>query len=227
MRRLRHWVKLPNRWIERGELQGFRWATGEGSNNLAALMSLMVICHHADADTGITQMTYDELCRLTMISRSKLSSGLSILEDHALIERNILGRGSYRLSDYNPNAGWAKFPASGLYMNGLVTAFSDFKLRLRAELDAIKLYYLFASRRDRNSNMAIISYDKITEYSGVMRNNIKRALSLLAANGLIHVEHTKSTLSDDRVANAYRLAHLEPYRHMGTTGRGTDEGARF
>jgi hypothetical protein len=124
---------------------------------------------------------------------------------------------------YDPTSGWAKFPASGLHHNGVVRAFTEFRLRRRAELDAMKLYYLFAARRSRQTNPANISYDRIEEYSGVARNHIRGALTVLGANGLVHVERLPSDLSDYGVSNAYRLSHLDPYRDMGTTGRA--EGA--
>jgi hypothetical protein len=70
--------------------------------------------------------------------------------------------------------------------------------------------------------MAKISYEKIEEYSGVAHNNIRRAISLLGANGLIHIEHLSSGIHENGVANAYRLAHLNTRHHMGTWGRGAD-----
>jgi len=44
----------------------------------------------------------------------------------------------------------------------------------------------------------------------------------MAGPGLIHIEHVPSTQSNFGISNAYRLAHLEPHRHMGTIGRGLD-----
>ena len=223
MRKLRPWIKLPNRWIEARGLRDFRWAHGQGANNLAALMSLVVLSHHADAESGLARLTYDELCWATALSRAKLSAGLGVLAEHRLIGREAGGRSTYQLSDYDPAQGWAKFPARGLYRDGTVAAFDEFRLRLPAELDALKLYFLFASRRDRETNMAKISYETIEDYSGVGRNAIRRALSVVAANGLIHVEHIPSAVSDYGFAYAYRLAHLDPYRHMGTLGRRAGE----
>lgn len=123
---------------------------------------------------------------------------------------------------YDPRAGWAKFPAKGLYRNDVVVAFAEFRLRRAAELEALKLFYLFAARRSRETNLAKISYDKIEKYSGVARNNIRRALSVLAANGLVHVEYCVSDQSEHGTANAYRLAHLDTHIHMGTRGRAAD-----
>jgi len=156
------------------------------------------------------------------LSGSTVSAGLNVLADRGLVERWHDGRSSYRLANYNPDKGWAMFPARGLYYNDTITAFDEFRLRLPAELEALKLYFLFASRRTRRTNLAFLSYEKIQTYSGVPRNSIKRALSLLSANSLVYVERLPSKVSDKGVANAYRLVHLDPRRHMGTAGRAMD-----
>lgn len=221
-RKLPEWTKLPTEWIEGRGLQEFRWGGGSGSDFQAALMSLVVIANHADPDHAIAHLTYDELCAMTSLSRAKLSRGLSVLAGIGLIEREPRGRSTFMIRNYSAKAGWAKLPSKGLYSNGVVSAFTGFRLRHRAELDAMKLYFLFASRRDRNTNVAKISYDKIEHYSGVSREHIKRALTILGANNLVHIEHVASMISGDGLANAYRLVHLYPRRHMGTIGRGMD-----
>ena len=221
MRKLPQFVKLPAGWIETGGLRKFKW-NSEGSDNLAALMVLAVIAHHIDADDGIARLTYGALTEKASLSRAKVSAGLDILTRRSIILREPEGRSSYGLVEYNPESGWAKFPARGLYQNGVVYPFTEFHLRRRAELDAMKLYFLFAARRSRATNMAKISYDKIEEYSGVRRPRIRPALTVLGANGLIHVERLASDLMESGVANAYRLTHLDSYRHMGTSGRQDD-----
>ena len=212
---LKVWVKLPSVWIEEKRLREFRWARGEGANNVAALMTLMVIAHHAD-DHGRAELTYDSLATCTGLSRSKISAGLNVLEQKNLMKRDKK-RSGYLLSDFDPNLNWAKFPARFLYgANGRISAFNDFKLRSSAELHALKLYFLFASRRDRRQNAANISYNKITDYSGVEAHYIRRALSILALNGLVYVERQSSWVHEDRTANAYRLAGLDTRNHLGT-----------
>lgn len=220
MKKLPSWVKLPTGWIESGGLNAFRWARGEGADQLAALMGLAVISHHIDGDSGTARLTYDDLCVKTALSRAKLSAGLGILTGRRLIERE--GRSTYHLANFDPTRGWAKFPAQGLYHNGTVAAFDDFRLRLPAELDALKLYFLLASRRDRKTNLVTITYDKIVYYSGIPRNNIRRAITLLSAHGLVHIERFSSDISDHGFASSYRLVHLDTSNHMGTTGRGMD-----
>lgn len=223
MSKLPPFTRLPSAWIEQGGLKSFRWADG-GSDNIAALLVLAVIGHHVDAETGTAWLTYEDLRDMASISRAKVSAALKILIARGIIEAGADGRGSYRLVNYDPAQGWAMFPSRGLYRHGVVDAFVEFRLRRRAELDAMKLYFLFVARRSRDTNMAKIGYEKIEEYSGVSRNNIRAALSVLTANGLIHIEHVASATSELGVASAYRLAHLESRRHMGTTGRGDDFG---
>jgi DNA-binding transcriptional ArsR family regulator len=222
MRPPRDWTKLPSARIEEGGLRQFRWSQGQGADNTAALMALAVIAHHVEPESGVARLTYGEFSDMASLSRAKVSAGLTLLAERSLVDRATDGRSSYRLCRYDPKAGWAKFPAKGLYRNDVVAAFTEFRLRRAAELEALKLYYLFAARRSRETNMAKIGYDKIEEYSGVARNNIRRALSVLAANGLVHVEHCFSDQSEYGTANAYRLAHLDSHTHMGTRGRAAD-----
>jgi hypothetical protein len=221
-KQLPEWTKLPTEWIEQGGLKEFRWAGGKGSDNQAALMVLTVVLNHAELETGVARVTYDQLCEMASLSRAKLARGLDMLSAHHLVERAPDGRSSYRVTNHDTKTGWAKFPARGLYLRGAVAAFTNFRLRQRAELDALKLYFLFASRRDRKTNMAKIGYDKIEEYSGVSREHIKRALTVLGANSLVHIEHVPSAINSEGVASAYRLVHLKTRHHMGTWGRGAD-----
>jgi hypothetical protein len=226
---LRDWVRLPSWWIEEGGLRELRWNKGEGADNIAALMTLCVIAHHAEerakseSETElVASITYDRLGLATGISREKIANGLDVLAKHKVIERAPLGRSTFRIERFNPRQGWCKLPAGRLYTGERVEAFDAFNLRSIAELDAMKLYLLFASRRDNASNLAKISYDKIVEFSGVERNRLKKAISVLAALGLVYVEHLRSIVNDYGVANAYRLGRLDAYTHMGTRGRADD-----
>lgn len=208
--KLPQFQKLPSGWIEKGGLKKFAWGK-TGGDEIAALIVLAVIAHHIDRDTGVARLSYTELAEMASLSRAKVSAGLKILIDRDLITSTVAGRSSYRLENYDPKAGWAMFPANGMYRNDVVEAFREFKLRRRVELDALKLYFLFAARRNNDTRVAQIGYEKIAEYTGVTANYIKPALSVLAANGLIHIEHAQSKESNVGVTNAYRLAHL-PWR---------------
>ena len=211
-------VKMPSVWINDGGLAAFTWKPG-GSDNLAALMVLIVIVQHMDPDDGVARLTFTQLADMAGIGREKVARGLDILAKRDLVERWTDGRSTYQVVGYDPAAGWAKLPVKGLYHNGVVSAFQDFRLRRRAELDALKLYLLFAARRSNDTNLAKIGYDKIELYTGISRPFIRGALSLLGAHSLVQIERFDSSVSESGVANAYRLSHLDSYRHMGTIGR--------
>jgi hypothetical protein len=218
------WVRLPSAWIRQRYLKHLRWGnSGTGSDNVAALMAMTAIAHHADQETGVTRITYDELCEATTLSRAKLSNGLDVLEGIHVVERTFAGRSSYKLVGFNPKSDWAKFPAKSMYAGGRIVAFDDFRLRQRSELDALKLFFLFVAFRDNSTNLANISFVKIEEYTGIERARIKAATSLLASSEMTYIERTRSSASEYGVANAYRVVGIEPYVHMGTRGRGMDE----
>jgi hypothetical protein len=214
------WVRLPSSWINQGDLRRLRWASGgEGSDNTAALMALVAIAHRADEENGVARLTYDELCTATGLSRAKLSNGLDLLERIRVVERTPEGRSTYKLANYSPQSGWAALPAKGMYSGRKIAAFSDLTLRRATELDAMKLFFLFVARRGRDTNVANIGYEKISEYTGVDRARIKAAISLLASLSLVYVEQIPSKSNDLGVANAYRIVGVDSYSHMGTRGR--------
>lgn len=215
------WVRLPIGWIADHRLREFKWAnSGPGADQVAALMTLVAVAHCADHETGRARLTYDDLTKRTTLSRAKVSRGLAVLEERQLITRRADGRRSdVGLANYDPKLGWAKLPMKSMYAADRIRAFDEFSLRRPVELDAMKLFFLFAERRDRASNAANISYDGIETYTGIARSKIKPAQSLLAALSLVYVELTMSTQSERGIANAYRIVGLESRVHRGTTER--------
>jgi len=168
------WVRLPSAWIKDKRLRELSWKDDAGSNNTATLMVLAVIAHHTNPETGTAFLTYDQLTQHTGLSRTKVARGLSVLAEMGLIDRNEGGRSACLLRDYTKDFGWSKLPARRLYnADGEVQFFHDLHLRSRTELDALKLYFLFAERRSNASNLALISYDKIVEYTGIDRTAVR------------------------------------------------------
>lgn len=217
------WMKLPNVWIENKGLREFRWGRdGIGSTNVASLMLLITLTHHINPETGYVRMTYEDIKRATGLSRAKISEGLKNLVAHGLIVREGEGHPLYRIANYDPDVGYAKLPHSGLYRSdGSVPAFRDFTRRKVAELDALKAYLLYTSRRGRDTNQANISFDKIEEYSAIPQNRIRAANSFLINAGLINVQQVASRHSEYGISNAYSLNHLDSKNHAGTNGRRT------
>lgn len=216
--RLRDWVKLPSSWIETEGLKAFQWKKG-GSGHTAALMLLLAIAHHAREEDGVARLPYDDLERITQMSRTKIAEGLRYLESMGRIVREPEGQSTYQLADYDKDRGWAMLPARGLYASERMKGFSGFHLRQRSELDALKAYLAFAARRDRNFNAAYITHEKLHDYAGIPDGRITAAISLLAAANLVIVEQHQSQADPSRIAHAYRLTHLNPRQHQGTIGR--------
>ncbi|MDX0503603.1 hypothetical protein GOC80_13305 [Sinorhizobium medicae] len=218
MKAYRHheWVRLPTEWIEQKRLQEFTWKKGEGGSQIAALLALIAIAHRTD-DEGLARMTYDQFLLIAGMSRATVAAGLDVLENRGLLIREPQGQSTFQLVDFKLSEGWAKLPAKGLYQRGELLFAHRFGKRSQGELYALKLYLLFVSRRDRKLNLALLSYTAITEYTGLQRHQIRQGLDVLALNGMIHVERTESWESNVGRANAYRLAHLDGYRHRGTT----------
>lgn len=216
---MRAWVKVPSRWIEEGGLQSFQWGREGGSSQTAALMVYIAIAHRSAPEDASAMLSYDMLTAATHLSRTKVADGLDVLEQRDLIERGHAGRSTYQLTGYDPKRGWAMLPARPLYAGNGISAFQDFHLRKKSELDALKAYLAFAARRDTEANRAHITYEQLSAYAAIPERRIKAALSILMHNNLVVVEQSDRKAGEPGVAHAYRLTHLQPRRHAGTTGR--------
>ena len=162
------WVRFPSAWIDAQGLTKLAWKSGgEGADNIAALMALTAIAHAADQETGIAKLTYNDLIAATGLSRAKLSNGLIILKRIQVIGEALdPGQSIYQLANFGPPHHWAKIPLKSMRSLGRIAAFADLRLRKAVELDALKLFFLFIARRNRDTNYANIGYDKIPEYTG-------------------------------------------------------------
>lgn len=122
-------MRLPSWWIEGRGLRELRWNKGEGADNIAALMALCVIAHHAnehamddDKSELTASLTYDRLGLATGISREKIANGLNVLESHKVIERAHRGRSTFRIEGYERQRGWCKLStAAGDVLRGPAT----------------------------------------------------------------------------------------------------------
>lgn len=213
------WIRCPTDWVLHTEtLPLFKWGEGGGAAHISALMCLTVIVHESDQTTGIARVNYDKFVTATERSRSSVASGLAVLKEMELIESGST-QSEYVQTTFDPKAGWGKFPWKPLYRDDTIRWFSQCHLRSRTELDALKLLYLFVALRDDQSNLATVSYDRITERTKISRQYITRALALLAVNGLVFVQQVRSAENEYAVANTYRLCGVDSHNHRGTRGR--------
>lgn len=246
---MQSWVKMPTRWLREQHtdklLPRMKWQGEEKSSYIACLMIFIVFSQHArrytkaDLDDeanevalpyieGEVNLSYNDLQEITGLSRIKVAEGVALLVKYKLVSRMdaqyLPGtRMRYQLNGVSDDLGWGKLPWRKLYTGGRMVAFQDFKLRKRAELDALKIYLIIIAFRDTASNSTKISFDKISEYTGIHRSYIKAALSILILHNLIQVDKHLNDDSDVRNHNVYRVRHVDPYRHAGTDANAFDE----
>lgn len=220
------WIRCPTDWILHDSLlPQFRWGKEGGAAHTAALMCLTAIVHETNQATGIARISYDKFASITEISRTSVSKGLTVLKEFELIETGDT-QSEYKQTTFNPAQGWGKFPWLSLYRGNTIRCFEDFKLRSRIELDALKLMYLFVAMRDDNTNLATISYDRITERTGIARQHITSALGFLAVHRLVYVQQIRSDKNEYAVANTYRITGVDSHNHRGTRGRAEIEASQ-
>lgn len=179
------------------------------ADQVAAMMLYIVFVHRANTKITIDRpilgecsLTYSHLGEITGLSRAKISAGIKLLDKIGLIGVNRDERNDkYIVSNYpaDGESGWAKLPAKGLckeldrgkksgdndgeipkYLK--IDVFHKFKLRSKAEANALKLYLLIIAFRSEKTNSANIGYDKISEYMGILRKDIRTAISCKLEN---------------------------------------------
>lgn len=231
---MRDWVKMPSTWLRQGDpfpLSKMKWQGANKSDNTAALMVYIAMLHHTNdehvrdlPDIGFCKITYTALSEITNLSRKKVSAGINMLCEMEVISKEKVGSSNiYEIENYPApkKGGWAMLPARALYSYNYtqITAFKDFKLRSKVELNALKIYLIIAVFRDNNLNTTKIGYDKLSGYSGVRKNDIKSALSMLIASSLIKIDSFESyetdEISEHSNPNIYRLCHVEGNKHRG------------
>lgn len=216
------WRRCPTGWVRKGRLHDLAPKHGSIADQVMALACLTKIIHEADQQTGVARVTYDAFERTIGHSRSKVARGLAVLDEHGLIERGE-ARSTYALDGFDPERGWGKFPWRGFHPGGseVIRAFEAMRLRQRAELDAMKLLFLLVAARDNKTNLAHVTYDAITEQTGIARQHIPAAVGLLVTHQLVYPRSAPSEQSEYGVSTSYRLRGIDARRHEGTTGRAT------
>jgi DNA-binding transcriptional ArsR family regulator len=225
------WTKIPTHWIrdenDPGLRKFIRQTRGASISALVIYVVLSLRCNSRPDETfddvGCAKVSYSEFQRITGLSRPLISAGLKLLVDLGLIKLTRPGRSNtYQIEDYNKAYGWAKVPKKHLYgsSSGEIRAFHNLNLRHDAELNALKLYLLLIAFRSNDLNYAMIGYENITKYTGIQKNHIKSAQSLLTCWNLIQVD-PETTPGIDKVSQPfkYRICGIDGRRHMGTQKR--------
>lgn len=187
---------------------------------MAALKVLIAILFRAEnrtpseatATQGSASLSYDDLMAMTGLSRSMIRKGTLRLSDADIVTVAHDGKGRknrYFVVNYAAGA-WGKLPyrrIAGPGSSHELQLLHDLSCKNVVHLNAMKLYLLLSAHRDKVSQYAMIGYPKIEETTGVWREGIRRAVSILIEYGLVRVEQEK-TPGQHNTPNRYRLLGL-------------------
>lgn len=208
------WAKLPLRWVHEGGLTRFtgralrkvpvnmpfmppgleveREVDVEALCNecIAALRLYLVLCCRTDYSTGLAAVTYPQLTQLAKMSRAVIARSLVRLESEKLIERQSQAKKLgllVKIVGWDDEYAWGKIPKLWLYdgAKDRLLLLAEFNY-CKASLDALKVFIAILSYRSKNrAGIAQLSYDKLSEITGVPRYRVADAITKLYAMDLI------------------------------------------
>lgn len=227
------WHQLPSAPVM-AALADLRWQPDHDTPASAATAALMlyVVLNFlarpttlADGSaTRVSEASYDALGDATGLSRSLIAGGLKRLQRLGL----VTATGSAQRRGYvitGPHDRWFKLPCRAILRDGVLRPFTTFTMRTKHELHAMKLYLYLAAVRPNVSESTMASYERIHERTGVPENDIRRAINVLNASGLlINIDREYSRTLKVNEANKYYLTghyELVPRRQAAKAGGDT------
>lgn len=210
------WAKLPTAWIRYDDKLRCFSVKNIGAS-IAALKIYLAIVLKANFKpndvfdkSGCASLSFTEFEDLTGMSRALVAQGLKKLKEHELIVVEKEGRPNiYRLTSYDDERGWSKLPKRYLFGSenlGKIQKITEFSMRHRAHLNALRIYLLLLA--NGNGKWTLLSYDKITEYTGMSREFIHPAISVLIDMQLINVSSEETSLVKTKSPNKYHFRGL-------------------
>ena len=208
-------VPEDQRWMGREWTE--TWLHDKETRNtcIAALRLYLVLCCRADYKSGEAAVTYPELMKLAHMSRPIVARSITRLVTAGLIRKKEQHRkeGSVIIIErWNEAYGWGKIPKLKLYDGneaGQMLLLAQFNFS-KASFHAIKVYVALMAFRDRSAEgLAVISYDKIAQVTGIARSYVAEAVNQLYAMDLISYRpgHFNSGSADDKT-NQYIIKGL-------------------
>ncbi|MEX1668378.1 helix-turn-helix domain-containing protein [Zhongshania guokunii] len=208
------WVRMPSWWMKGDEgLSLADFSPRDKGASIAALMLYIMLCTRAvqkrteEFQVGTARVTYDDIADATGLSRAMIRKAVTKLEANGMIRvKSYRKQNIYEIVSHDVSP-WAKLPKKHLYgisKEGQIGVFvRDFHLRAKNELNALKLYCVLLAFRDNDSNVVFIGYEAISEYTGIVRNEIRSAISFLVTHDLIHLD--KVVKNGVHRANRYEI----------------------
>jgi len=219
------WAKFPSSWVrpkgeQAGPLKTLLWSDHR-TTGLAALVILIALSirlnqSHKGLDRSLetesleVAVTYDDLQSLTGYARATIAKALMLLEGMAAICIRREGRSNfYALPAIGINGGWCQLPQAHLMDSSSSQIKRLEKLPAKkVSLNAMKLYVVLLTWRAQRLNTTAMSYSTITKYTGIRREEIRQACSMLVALELAHTTKEEDARSQDDPSNRYVIRGL-------------------
>lgn len=210
----RTFSKMPSVWQDDASVHKQLRALPVGTA-IAALKLYLAMCVKAtfpesDEADGKVCCSLAQWVEYTTLSRPMVIRGFRALVDLGLVLRIGARPVIYEIDGYQSHPRWAKLPTKVLLgshfrTNDLVEGLRAVSNRGQPSFEALQLYLYLATIRDRNTDQAKVTYDKISEKLLMGRNAISRAISTLVGANLIGVR-TDSTPAGSYGSNVYWLS---------------------
>lgn len=213
------WARFPVGWM-RGvtaddlsvdyPLSKILWRDHAGSA-MAAMVVLMLLSLRCNEENRTrakargeprytVRMSYDELQQASGFHRATLGKAISLLEAWNAIVVTLEGRSNtYTLQGMDTNGKWRKLPHNALLQGGRFALKS--LPRQRSSLNALKIYILLLSLFNDTYKNASASYSAICQWTGLRRDDIAPALSILAHYGLVRLSLERDARHDPKREN--------------------------
>lgn len=189
---MRPWNSLPTWWY-RSEEPGLVKLLGgaRSGDSQAALRVVLGIASSDERPIGTFRvgLSLSELQDSSQLSRPKVLAGVALAQEHGFIRVERGGptaRNTYELVcpefEAGESGGWAKMPNAEV-----LTRIPRLPHRGARALVALKVYMTLLAARQKGSAVVPLRHVTLREKTGAQPTDIRRAISMLAAEGLIDV----------------------------------------
>ena len=223
------WVKLPVWWIVSSTkvdpllnepIRGLRLFSQQvKGNSIAALKVYISLLLQTDNNSssetyGKVGMSIADIEGSTGLSREKIVAGVRLLEFHSLIsvDRGAGRKNIFSICGYD-RVPWVKIPktefADGF---GGGSPLRQISTRGKVSLNALKLYLFLTASVDKSTLTACRTYQNIENNTGIRRNDIRPAISLLINLDLVKVSNEK--IEGDYDYNSPNIYHIVGLKYL-------------
>lgn len=227
------WAQLPTRWLLEPPRQGepsplaeLHWRDHR-AGGIAALLVLITLATRLNElnralsyedganRTNKVQVTWDDLQQTTGFARATIGKAIMLLEAWGAICVEKVGRASrYELLGVEADGGWCKLPQSFLEENGdPISRFRNLPASLIG-LNALKLYVALLALRSKEYQTTSISFNGITRWTGIRREDIRKAWAYLDGQQLAAISYSRDArhnkLAGDDQSQRYAIYGLTP-----------------